>query len=581
VFLAQKRRAAQPGDVLGRSGGHEYIFPLHKLFPGNNCIGNLTVPRFDWRENHFSDKLKRALDFIDPAGNQGLDLAEFPFTVSSKAGTAPVRTQTLGASALLVPVHADRLVQYAEHQGNKVSFRVPADDGSNRFFTSFQIPAQRGAGTGSAVRVGPEYLNIRFELTPQGKDQDVSGQFAPGNHAGFQAKVRQGGYQALLFTDNTCDGCIVPRFGGPTPLTNRVIPAYSLVTAPDFFPLCDQVEISEWLTDNGLNREEHFAQGGPEPLSAERLPANPLVEHPLTAAPAFGGADNFATTTALVSMGAVNSSNQPGKRSNLQVSYLPDAASGVFAPGWDVSDGKRPGHQPAVPEFVRPGQPLPEDSKLCAALNSFWPAVAPDASRTFLHGPTAFPMLDDELGYHPQHPLVRARQVEESLGWDGEQGPFFTEDFVFVNFTSLERSDYTANALAGNMSVQKLCEVDAGEWIRRMVALRNCIAVLPPGNDQVNTAGNLKLISARKISSWEDQADKADIRLFGKGYLFEFATLGSNPQATGEPKRIRRAVARSFTCQLSDEFLFWKDNASPGFSMVRRSSIPLRWPVTA
>ena len=84
-------------------------------------------------------------------------------------------------------------------------------------------------------------------------------------------------------------------------------------------------------------------------------------------------------------------------------SFLPDAASNEFEPGWDVS-------------LVRDdvglyyaayglGSPFLEDAKLCAALNSFWPAVAPDASRTFHMGlkstfasPTAIPLMDNELG---------------------------------------------------------------------------------------------------------------------------------------------------------------------------------------
>src|SRR5215475_13888047 len=73
------------------------------------------------------------------------------------------------------------------------------------------------------------------------------------------------------------------------------------------------------------------------------------------------------------------------------------------------------------------GSPFPEDAKLCAALNSFWPAAAPDASRTFAvqYAPTAIPLLDCELGYHKDHPLVRQRRAKRSHGWDGEQGPFF------------------------------------------------------------------------------------------------------------------------------------------------------------
>ena len=61
------------------------------------------------------------------------------------------------------------------------------------------------------------------------------------------------------------------------------------------------------------------------------------------------------------------------------------------------------------------GSPFPEDAKLCAALNSFWPAAAPDAGRTFGRL-TALPLLQQELGLHPQHPKVLAGQAASSTG---------------------------------------------------------------------------------------------------------------------------------------------------------------------
>src|SRR5207248_8545421 len=116
-------------------------------------------------------------------------------------------------------------------------------------------------------------------------------------------------------------------------------------------------------------------------------------------------------------------------------SFLPDAASNEFEPGWDVSLVRDSvGFYYAAYGL---GSPFPEDAKLCAALNSFWPAVAPDASRTFGFQPpqnaaslrrralfTSIPLLDGELGYHPQHPRVLGAEVASSTGWDGDQGPF-------------------------------------------------------------------------------------------------------------------------------------------------------------
>ncbi|SDG75443.1 hypothetical protein SAMN04487996_122167 [Dyadobacter soli] len=576
VYLAQKRKARQTDEVVHVSGNTQgnldYVFPIHKIFPGRECVSNVDIPHFKYAENHVSEKLKRAFSFVDASGNAGFQTSKPPFSVSSKAGDQLVTLQNTGASSLVVPLHSERLVHMARQGQRVVSFSVPPADQNNRFFTSFQILAE------GRVRMAPEYLNIRFELMPNSSIENLSDQFS--NDAGFLQKIANGGYQAVQFADHTCDGCIVPEFEGAPPITDRILAAYSLVTAPDFFPLCDQLEINQWLVDNGLVDRTHFAQGGPEPLSENRIPVNPLIEHPLKVQPAFPLADNLRTTTALVGMSVFPSSNAKVTVANQQVSFLTDGASGVFAPGWDVSLVGDPNVN--VPFFgsFGLGSPFPEDSKLCAALNSFWPAVAPDASRTFLFGSTSFPMLDSELGYHTGHPLVRAGKVQPTLGWDGEQGPFFEGDFAFVNHTSINRSDYTANALNDEISVKELSAVDAKEWIRRMTVLRNCISVLPPKTDIVSDAGSqpqnpLKLIVVAKVEDWAREPGRADQRLFGEGYLFQFAATKGGARPTTERKRLRTAVARSYTCQISDTFIFWKENADVAFNMERRATLPI------
>lgn len=53
-----------------------------------------------------------------------------------------------------------------------------------------------------------------------------------------------------------------------------------------------------------------------------------------------------------------------------------------MAPGWDVSRDWLPDHRQHLATYGL-GSPYPEDTKLCAALSSFWPAVSPDATREF------------------------------------------------------------------------------------------------------------------------------------------------------------------------------------------------------
>src|SRR6185437_10571961 len=91
---------------------------------------------------------------------------------------------------------------------------------------------------------------------------------------------------------------------------------------------------------------------------------------------------------------------------------------GVFAPGWDIStdrtraSGTQVQHLAGYPL----GSPFPEDAKLCAALSTFWPAVAPDSTREMEPSRgnqtgTVAPLTDEEIG-----------QVGE-LSWDGVPGP--------------------------------------------------------------------------------------------------------------------------------------------------------------
>ena len=76
------------------------------------------------------------------------------------------------------------------------------------------------------------------------------------------------------------------------------------------------------------------------------------------------------------------------------------------------------------------GSPFPEDSKLCAALSTFWPAVAPDATRTFepsQNWPTVSPLTDEEIGQ------------AGTLPWDGVPGPKLTlvADKKVVEYSAL------------------------------------------------------------------------------------------------------------------------------------------------
>jgi hypothetical protein len=88
-----------------------------------------------------------------------------------------------------------------------------------------------------------------------------------------------------------------------------------------------------------------------------------------------------------------------------------------------------------------------EDSKLCAALSSFWPAAAPDITRTFAPSrsyATATPLTDEIIGLGSKAP------------WDGVRGPELREQEGKVRYTALAYSDYVQTALDGGFDISEI-----------------------------------------------------------------------------------------------------------------------------
>jgi hypothetical protein len=175
---------------------------------------------------------------------------------------------------LVVAQPHDQLVRTAE-QKNSVSrknevvrFVVPPGTTANRFSSSLQLP------TSGVARIAPEFVNIRHRVVQTDKGAGVTiddMQLLP--EAEFNVVLKAGKYEAVHFSDDTCDGVIVVVVGG-LPGRRRNFPAYSLVSAPDFFPLADQLEVANWVRRDPKNRQEQFAQGAPWLLCEGRWPAN-------------------------------------------------------------------------------------------------------------------------------------------------------------------------------------------------------------------------------------------------------------------------------------------------------------------
>ena len=593
AFIAERRKLTKKDAVMHplddgppRDGQRTFLVPAHKLFPGNECLVGENIGEMSFLEYHHSEKLRRIHTLAPAKGGvpplPGFDISAPPFVRESGE---LVKLQPAGASILLVPIPRPTLAATAR-QHNSVSgkdeivrFRVPPEDSElggrgNRFAdSSFQIPASGN------LRAAPEYAHIRLHVRPSGQLFDLN-VLSPADFfkvlktARFQnvAGVENGPLEAAHLVDNTCDGAISVHIALSRPL--KAFAAVSFVVAPDFLPLVDQMEVQRWAERHDIAKDDvYFAQGGPSPLCYGRdIAPNPALVDPLTHTDAaFDRGEAANRAFAAILGGAPQSSGRPlPLKVSVSTSWLPDAAANVFEPGWDAAisgDGKG--------EFYANyglGSPFPEDAKLCAALNAFWPAAAPDVGRTF-GGMTAVPLLDEELGFHPRHPRVLAGQAVSTPGWDGEFGPFFTANGKKVNFAALERSDYTTRALQGKLGIGLLGRIDAVEQLARMDVFRECADRIR-GNTAMKDFAIL-LVTAEKVADWSQRPDRFQKTLTGPGYLYVFADIGDSDDAEedqSDPTRRVADVQALYTFQVTAKRVGRREGDGPPEVTLRRHS---------
>ena len=613
VFLARRVQGDESNlTLMGMREGDDrnrwYLLPVHKLFDGTECVtgGNLAI---EFSETHVSEKLRRLVTVGKLELAPGLDPDREPFIRMSWSTPAkppgPVNhlvDLTRAGSTIAVSSAPAPLVRLALQRKQPAGpdmvacFKVPRearlipDLRRNRRYTSLLMIEDRTAAVLEIVltrlsghqrkirpRNVPEFVNIRHRV-PNPDDPgsiEILGEVIAGREA-FVDEVKRGGYLAALYEDSICEGAVGAHIAGLARPAAQ--PAYSLVTAPDFFPAADAMDLEEWVwTHTGDDGASQFKEGGPEPLCFGRFPANPAIRSPYgDGIAAFDRSDRTMVAIVGRPMTEARGLIESGRRE--RTSYLTDAASNEFAPGWDVSfanDGD--GHFYATYGL---GSPFPEDTKLCAAANAYWPAASPDASRTFRRTdtPTAIPLLDEELGYNPRHPKVLGGEVAASTGWDGECGPFLAEPVNgkrFVNYADILRSDYVSNALKGHFDRSKLAGIDSAELIRRMDALRFCIQVLPTDGNLFTSDGEVStttlwLVSAESLVFDDSAALPRRLRNSGKGYKFLFVRLPRDlddeddvvldPQSPG--RLLQAFKGPIYTCLVCGTGLCWQRDSA-------------------
>jgi hypothetical protein len=210
--------------------------------------------------------------------------------------------------------------------------------------------------------------------------------------------------------------------------------------------------------------------------------------------------------------------------------YLPDAASGVYAPGWDISVDDSGGAEHLASYGL--GSPFPEDSKLCAALSSFWPAVAPDAARSFWDiarsDPTISPLTDEEIGQ------------SGNISWDGATGPRIinVQNKPQIEYLKFDYVDYVNNMLQNKFTLKRTGQVDISKYKSRILALAIAYKAIPSPLHTSVRKEDWPVISFKEILTKDQELEEAQtesggIILQGDIYRMEMCSLGNSHENRG------------------------------------------------
>jgi hypothetical protein len=499
-----------PQDRLSDDNKRKFWVPLHKLFNGKECVRGLDL-NLAFGRGLRNEELATFHRFLDTRGLEnnfrGPELEEYPFTIKDEKIGSLSGPDRFGAG-VLVPL-PQPLVSVAKYNGKDLTFPVDGSYSSgNVEISSLQVlPAGRIATvphymldtSPDTQRPGPQYVNIRHRVNADGSISNLN------DDPQLRQTMRAGGYDALHYIDGVGDGWVEARCRGLPGEGIKNVPAYAMVGLPDFFPKVKHRDLMQWWTTTV-----------PEPVRAGLWVAPPRALSQIRIAPNITLPIGFSieddTISAIVaeprnSLGPVQKPNGPllGEKTG-----LPDGSPGVFDPGWDTSQGiyytdpDRP-----LQKFLAGyglGSPFVEDAKLCAALGAYWPAVAPDSTRTFAPDkqiagivfpyPTVAPLTDEEIG------MVPSPFFKKPMPWDGVPGPTVVQGaFRYAEYKDIWRIDYID--LLGTMTAALTSRIDFTEYKARIMAMEAVYWSLgihdPDFKDDPESKGNDRQTAPEKV----------------------------------------------------------------------------------
>ncbi len=525
----------------------DFWIPVHKVFSGEECLSGATL-NVDFVRRLVNIKIQKVHEFLEA----GPPPTGFPFVIED-GSIADFSTQQLDGTGCLTPIVQPSLVVPAMKNGKPVTYSVTANKVG--VFAAFEPKmAEKKAKARNGV---PEYVHARTRVNPDGRLEDLNDQ------EDVLQTMTAGPYNALHYVDFTGEGWVTATIAGLKGKAPPILPAYSLVSPPDFFPASGQFELAEWSHSHSVPaafRGKLWFQL-PTSLSDIRLPAN--LQLPGTP---FVAADN--TVTAIVAIGNPEglASPWPVQSDPLRASALPDDAAGVFAPGWDVGMDEAGNHLAAYAL----GSPFPEDAKLCAALSTFWPAVAPDVFRTFVNVPngntngTIAPLTDAEIGQ------------AGTLPWDGIPGPRVVDvgGQKLVEYAAFLNADYVHLAMQNRFSIRLTSRLTATDYQERMLASCRTYNVLAKLGDLVAARDIWLMLSFVEVDAGNVDLQRAQIEaghVLG-GRVFGIKMCLKSDQVQRVDARTERMPLKELTeffVSASDTLVLQKSPRAPRFAKAQ------------
>lgn len=436
IAMQKKGDAADfgPQPFQPTDAERDFWIPLHLLFNGAECIAehNLQVTLESYLIN---EKIRQFHRKFPLSGWSEPDISNPPFVVTKDlAAWADANRYGPG---LLLPEPKPQLVEKAVYRGADLTFYIPPN------------PQYRGY-----------IINRRHKKRPDGSIEDLN------TRADVQQIVSDGDYHALHFVDYTAEGSVQAICPQLEQIVACKAAAYSLVSAPDSYPLYTQRQLQEWSTLQSF--PQPFFGNSLKVLADVRASGNPDLP---------GGHFTLADTGITAIVCQTSDPDEPATQGIVEPARrqttLPDAGAGTLSPGWDISGPDGGGPRPPSLLAFELGSPFTDDWKKCSEVGGYWPAVSADTSRNY--EPSAnrisiIPLTDQETGQTP---------------WDGVVGPELIDwgdGKRFVQYQSNAHVDYTKNAVAGLLMVHPLAQTSTEDYQARIVSMHRAFVLLGASN---------------------------------------------------------------------------------------------------